>query len=46
MKSFVAAMIINPRLGGFWSSSSHPAGEEIITGGLYITMPAFGVMCE
>ena len=46
MKSFVAAVVINPRSGGFWSSSMHPAGGEIITGGLYITMPASGVMRE
>ena len=35
-----------PRSGGFWSSSRHPAGEEIVTGGLYITMPASSVIRE
>ena len=45
-KSSVAAIIVNPSSGGFWSSSRHPAREEIITGGLYIAMPASGVMRE
>ena len=45
-KSSIVAVIINPRSGGFWSSSQHPTGGEIITRGLYITMPASGVMCE
>ena len=45
-KSSIVAIVINPRSGGFWSSSRHPAGEEIVTGGLYITMPASGVMRE
>ena len=46
MKKFVAAVVINPRSGGFWSSSQHPVGGEIITGGLYITMPTSEVMRE
>ena len=44
MKSSIAPIIVNPKLGGFWSSSRHSGGGEIITGGLYIAMPAYGVM--
>ena len=46
MKSSVAAVVINPRSGGFWRSSRHPAEGEIITGGIYIAMPASEVMRE
>ena len=46
MKSFIATVGINPRSGVFGSSSWHPAGGDIITGGLYITMPASRVMRE
>ena len=41
-----AATVDNPRSGGFWSSSQHPAGGGIVTGGIYTTMPASRVMCE
>ena len=35
-----------PDQGGSEAVSRHSAGEEIITGGLFITMPASGVMRE
>ena len=34
------------QIGGVLTFSRHPAGEEIITGGFYIIMPASGVMRE
>ena len=45
-KTFEAAADANIRSGGSWSSSRHPAGGEIITRGIYTTMPASGVMRE
>ena len=46
MKIFVAAAVVNPSLGSSQALPGTLPERGIITGGLYITMPAYGVMRE